>query len=172
VWMASTAPDGEVINILMGLLALYLVSTAWITARRRKGTGPFDRVALLLVVGVIGGLLVNGVRAARSEVAPGGIPATVYFVFAAVATMAAAGDARMIARGGLVGTARIARHLWRMCTALFIAVASFFLGQPQVFPDALCNAPGLRAVPVFLVLGTMVFWMIRVRSARVLIPGR
>ena len=70
----------------------------------------------------------------------------------------------MIARGGLVGTARIARHLWRMCTALFIAVGSFFLGQPQVFPDALRNAPVLRAVPVFLVLGSLVFWMIRVRS--------
>jgi len=164
VYMASTAPDGEVINILMGLLAFYLVSTAWVTARRRSGAGLFDRAALLVVVGVIGALLVNGVRAAGSEVAPGGIPAAVYFVFSAVGAMAAVGDVRMIARGGLVGTARIARHLWRMCTALFIAVGSFFLGQPQVFPDALRNAPALRAVPVFLVLGSLVFWMIRVRS--------
>jgi hypothetical protein len=54
--------------------------------------------------------------------------------------------------------------MWRMRTALFIAVGSFFLSQPQVFPDALRNAPALRAVPVFLVLGSLVFWMIRVRS--------
>jgi hypothetical protein len=168
VYMASTAPDGEVINILMGLLAFYLVSTAWVTARRRSGTGLFDRVALLAVVGVIGALMVNGVRAANSEAAPGGIPAAVYFVFGAVGAMAAVGDVRMIARGGLIGKARIARHLWRMCTALFIAVGSFFLGQPQVFPDALRNAPALRAVPVFLVLGSLLFWMIRVRSPNVL----
>jgi tetratricopeptide repeat protein len=167
VYMASTAPDGEVINILMGLLAFYLVSTAWVTARRRRGTSLFDRVALLLVLGVTGGLMANGVRAAGSEgEPPGGIPAVVYFAFGAVGAMAAFGDVRMIARGGLMGTARIARHLWRMCTALFIAVGSFFLGQPQVFPDGLRNAPGLRAVPVFLVLGSLVYWMVRVRSTK------
>ena len=32
------------------------------------------------------------------------------------------------------GAQRITRHLWQMCVALFIAAASFFLGQAKVFP--------------------------------------
>jgi hypothetical protein len=42
-------------------------------------------------------------------------------------------------------------------------VGSFFLGQPQVFPDWLRQSTGLRALPVLLVLAAMVFWLVRVR---------
>jgi hypothetical protein len=68
----------------------------------------------------------------------------------------------MMRAGGLQGAPRIARHLWRMCFALYIATASFFLGQSQVFPKAV-RSSGLLPVPVLLVIGIMLFWLARVR---------
>jgi hypothetical protein len=49
----------------------------------------------------------------------------------------------MLLRGGVVGTQRVARHLWRMCFGLFIAAGSFFLG-PSNRPLRLLSALGLR----------------------------
>jgi len=65
-------------------------------------------------------------------------------------------------RGGIAGTARVSRHLWRMCFGWFIATGSFFLGQQQVFPAAL-RKTGLLIVPALLPLILLVFWLIRVR---------
>ena len=55
---------------------------------------------------------------------------------ASIPLLAAIGDLRMLLRGGISGTSRITRHLWRMCYGLFIATGSFFLGQQQVFTRA------------------------------------
>jgi uncharacterized membrane protein len=162
-WISLRDPEGEAINVLMGLLSCYLVTTAWLTARRRGSAGDFERTAVWVAVGLASALARYGVEAARGSGPPGGIPAGVYFVFAAVASLAANGDRRMIARGGISGAPRIARHLWRMCTALFIAAGSFFLGQPQVFPDGLRESAGLRAIPVLLVLAALAYWLVRVR---------
>ncbi|MDQ3274540.1 MAG: hypothetical protein M3Q39_05785 [Actinomycetota bacterium] len=54
------------------------------------------------------------------------------------------------------------RHLGRMCFALFIAVASLFLGQPQVFPETL-RSSGALALPPVLVLAVLLWWLVRVR---------
>jgi hypothetical protein len=48
----------------------------------------------------------------------------------------------MLARGGVLGAKRIARHLWRMCFGLFIAAGSFFLG-PSNRPLRLLSTVGL-----------------------------
>lgn len=167
VYVAATSPDGAVINILMGFLTAYLVTTSWWTARRREeATGLFDRVALLAALAVSSGLLSYGVAAANSASGrKDGIPATIYLVFGAVALLAAGLDLRMIARGGVSGPSRLARHLWRMCVALFIAVMSFFQGQPQVFPEAIRES-GALGVPGLLVVLLMIFWLVRVRRGR------
>jgi hypothetical protein len=68
----------------------------------------------------------------------------------------------MLVRGGIAGTQRIARHLWRMCFALFIAAASIFLARQQVFP-ALFRRTGVLFFLSFLPLMLMIFWLIRVR---------
>ena len=91
-----------------------------------------------------------------------GSPAFMSFVFAGILLLAAAGDIRMLARGGISGRPRVVRHLWRMCFALFIATGSFFLGQPQVFPPALRGSVYLVVLAVFP-LPLMVYWLIRVR---------
>ena len=85
-----------------------------------------------------------------------------FFVFGTVGLLAGIGDVRMLRVGMLRGAPRLARHLWRMCFALFIASGSFFLGQAKVFPKPIRIIP-LLAVPVVAVLVMMVYWLWRIR---------
>src|ERR1043165_6538829 len=66
------------------------------------------------------------------------------------------------------GAARLARHLWRMCFALFIAAGSFFSIRERVakiLPQPFTTAP-MRALPIVLIFGAMLFWIWRVRHER------
>src|SRR6266403_4502397 len=109
-------------NIGGGILTFYLVGTAWLTARRRDGeTSRLDWVALLipLTLGILN--WVNGVQVVRSGASSqDGVPVGMIFFMGSVMLLAAAGDVRMLVRGGVLGAKRIARHLWRMCFGLFI----------------------------------------------------
>src|ERR1700691_3250164 len=153
-------------NILGGSLTFYLVATAWMTARGREGApGIFDWAALLVVLGVAAAEWTFGVEAAMS---PTGMkydyPPWPYFIFGSVAALAFAGDVRMLVRGGVAGTKRLARHLWLMCFALFIAAASIFLARQQLFP-ALLQRTGVFVFLSVLPLLLMIFWLLRVRFA-------
>jgi uncharacterized membrane protein len=154
----------QVSNVIGGVLTFYLVATGWAAARRKDGeTSAFDWVALAFAV-LVGALQVDfGIEAARSLTGlKYGYPAPLYFIFGSLALLAAAGDLRMLAHGGLFGVQRITRHLWRMCFALFFATGSFFLGQKQVFP-AFLRGSNILFIPAFLPLLLLVFWVIRVR---------
>jgi hypothetical protein len=94
-----------------------------------------------------------------------GYPALLYFIFGSVALLAATGDIRMLVRRGISGAQRTARHLWRMCFALFIASASIFLARPHLFP-AVLRKTGVLLLMSFLPLILMVFWLIRIRIAK------
>jgi hypothetical protein len=153
-------------NILGGALTFYLVATAWLTAQRREaGTGIFDWGALLIVLPVAAAELTLGLEAAMS---PTGLkydyPPWPYFIFGAVALLATVGDIRMLVRGGIAGSQRLARHLWRMCFALFIAAASIFLARQQIFP-AILQRTGVLAFLSALPLLLLIFWLFRVRFA-------
>jgi hypothetical protein len=87
-----------------------------------------------------------------------------YFFLGSVALLASIGDVRMLVRRGVCGTQRIARHLWRMCFALFIASSSIFLARAQLFPMILRHTGALYLLS-FLPLMLMIFWLIRVRFA-------
>lgn len=151
-------------NVFGGLLTFYLVATAWVTARRRDGeTGIFDWVALAVVLAVGAVIMSDGLEVAQTPTGSrNGVPAGMILFLGSVALLAAAGDVRMIARGGLSGAQRIARHLWRMCFGLFIASGSFFIGQPQVFPAFLRKTNMLFLLGVLPLL-LMIFWIVRVR---------
>jgi uncharacterized membrane protein len=164
-------------NIRGGIFTFYLIGTAWLTARRRdRETDRFDWVVLLipLALGVV--TWMNGLSVARSGVdSPDGVPVGMTFFLGSVMLLAAVGDVRMLVGGGVVGTKRIARHLWRMCFGLFIAAGSFFLG-PSNRPLRLLSAaglgqhlsPALFSTGVYLILTLLplillVYWLIRVR---------
>ncbi len=152
-------------NILGGTLTFYLVATAWMAARRRDGeTSMFDWAALLVVLGVAACEVTFGLEAALSQTGlKYDYPPGPYFFMGSVAVLAVTGDVRMLVRGGVSGTRRIARHLWRMCFALFIAAASIFLARQHLFPDLL-RRTGVLVFLSVLPLLLMIFWLIRVRS--------
>ena len=151
------------VSVIGGSLAIYLVVTAMLTVQRR--VPKFHWIdAVATTVGIaIGGLSVKvGIDGLNS---PGGtvdgIPAGMVFLFATVALLGGVGDIRVMVAGDLQGARRIARHLWRMCFALFIASGSFFLGQAQVFPKPIRIFP-LLAIPALLPLVLMLYWLLRV----------
>jgi hypothetical protein len=150
-------------SIAVGLLTIYLVVTALRTARQREaGVTQFDYAALMLVLAIAAALAGFGIFAAlgpqRALVAP-------YLLFAAFAAFLAGLDIKVIRAGGIRGASRIARHLWRMCFALFFATSFFFIGQQKVMPAALRGSPILLALG-FAPLAAMVYWLLRQRRAR------
>jgi uncharacterized membrane protein len=160
VWRAEAA------NILAGLMTTYLVITALTTVSTPSArVHRLDRGAMLgafalgLTCAVSAFVMFAGAdRRARGLAVP-------LLVFGVIALLAGAGDLRMIRAGGLRGTLRLNRHLWRMCVALFIAAGSFFLGPARRIPEAL-RSPAFRLIP-FLVLATMAYWLWRYRSKRI-----
>src|SRR5205814_7606394 len=126
-------------------------------------TGRLD-IALFLMVLATAGLLVYWAALAMMSAkgAYQGYPAALYLVFGSFASLFAALDLKVILRGGISGAARIARHLWRMCFALFFAAASFFLGQQKVMPAFMHGSP-LLFIPAFAPLVFMLFWLVRTR---------
>jgi hypothetical protein len=160
-WLAIL--KSQISNVTAAVLTFYLIGSAWLAGRRRDGTGLLDWAGLFLCLASAAGVLSLGVRAIRSATGTdNGAPAAMSFLFGGILLLAAAGDARVLAHGGISGRPRIVRHLWRMCVGLFIATGSFFLGQPQVFPPALRGSIYL-IVPAVLPLPLMIFWLIRVR---------
>ena len=164
--MAAAQGVAPAINIPAGLTAAYLVLTSFTTVRPlAKGA----RLVMLsaMVVALATGLtsMTFGFQAVAAGGSRDGMPAFPFFMFGIVGLIGSAGDVRILRSGMPQGAARLTRHLWRMCFALFIAALSFFIGQSDEFPEALRIMP-LLALPVLLVLVTMFYWLWRVGIRR------
>jgi hypothetical protein len=161
-------------NVLAATVTFYLVATAWLTVKRKAketGRAEFALLFMALAAGVGGwgiGFQVAGTP--RSF-------AAMYFVFGSVALLCAAGDVRLLVRGGVAGAQRLVRHLWRMGFALFIAAGSFFLGMagdPAMRQSGLrarmfspeVRSTGLPAIPVLIIVVLTIFWLFRVKFAK------
>jgi uncharacterized membrane protein len=147
------------VSVIAGLLTFYFVTTSLLTVRRRvESFQSIDAAAMLfaLAVAILG--FATGV-----ELSGSGRPETIpMFIFGGMGLLAAAGDLRMIRAGGLHGSRRIARHLWRMCFAMWVAAASFFWGPRGRVPEVI-YIPALLPIPVLLPVVMMLYWLWRVR---------
>jgi uncharacterized membrane protein len=155
-------------NVMAGIFTVYLVTTALLTVRPHPDKRWMDVAALVVTAGIAIfslGLAALGLTAAKFSWFPT-VPAV---IFGTVALLAAIGDVRMLRAGALQGKHRIARHLWRMCVAMFIATGSFFMGQAKVFPEEIRILP-LLAAPMLLVLVAMFYWWARVLMGK--LPAR
>ena len=161
-------------NVIAGTFTFYLVATAWLTVtRKEKETGGLEWGLVLL--GLAAGIssLILGWQAAHGTTGVETGDSVPLYVFGSVALLSAAGDIRMLLRGGVAGAQRLVRHLWRMGVALFIAAGSFFLGMSG---DPVLRRTGLRAtlftpeirkthlpeVPVLIIVILTILWVCRV----------
>ncbi len=153
-------------NLLAATLTAYLVVTGRAAARRAESVTGLFEVGAMFAAGVIAAA---GVFLGVTHVPPfgpegpgaSGDYSGVYYAFAGVAALAAALDLRVGLVRGLSGPSRVSRHLWRMCTALFVASASFFLGQIKVIPHEL-RGPHLYVLALAPLIA-LIFWMVRLR---------
>lgn len=151
------------INVPAALVTASLVITALTTVRAPSPTARrlnFAAMITLLAVGLTN--VTFALQAFANGGQRNGIPAFPFILFGLAGTIAGVGDLRMLRSGPFHGARRIARHLWRMSFALFIAALSFFIGQAKVIPTPIRIMP-LLALPVLMVLVTMFYWLWRVR---------
>ncbi len=146
------------LNRIAATLTFYLVLTGFLTVRRASFPAPWIDAGTALVALAIAATSVTLGLASGPRSGP---PSPAYFMFGALAALASAGDVGKSIRG-IRGSRLVARHLWRLGAALWIATSSFFLGQARVFPEAV-RKPALLAVPVLMVLMAVLYWFIRVR---------
>jgi hypothetical protein len=156
--------------VVAALMTIYLVGTALTTVRPvSPWTRRINVAALLVAVGLALELAAGGIRIFQL---PGrthdGVPFFMPLFLATVLLLAAAGDVRTMRLGMPRGGPRLARHLWRMCFALFIAAGSFFSVRERVakiLPEPLTTGP-MRALPILLLLAAMFYWLWRLRRRR------
>jgi uncharacterized membrane protein len=159
-------------NVFGGLMTVYFVVTALTTVRsvspwtRRLNVAALTVAVTLALVDIAGG--VKAFNSPRGSL--NGVPFFMHFFIATVMILAATGDARIMRFGMPRGRPRLARHLWRMCFALFIAAGSFFSIRARVakiLPEPFTTAP-MRALPIVLLFAAMFYWLWRVRTRRTL----
>jgi uncharacterized membrane protein len=154
-------------NVLAGVFTFYLVATAALTVMRRgKWTGRLELGLLIIALAAGTSSWILAVRDTHRG-------SVIFFsIFASIASLAAAGDIRMLIRGGVTGARRLVRHVWRMGLALFVASGSLFLGTAS---DPVMKRSGLRAtlftpairathlpeIPVLIVVVITIFWLCR-----------
>jgi uncharacterized membrane protein len=122
-------------NIGGGILTFYLIGTAWLTAKRRDGeTSRFDWVVLLIPLAL--GILnwINGLKVVRSGASSqDGVPVGMIFFMGSVMLLAAAGDVRMLVRGGVLG-AKASRGISGACALGCSSQQGLFSWDPQTAP--------------------------------------
>lgn len=163
-----------VANLVAALLSLYFVGTALTTVRPpSRWTRMINVAALTVAVGLALASIAGGVESVNTPgLSSGGVPfrtiGVMSFILAAMLLLAAAGDVRIMRSGPLRGGRRLARHLWRMCFALFIAAGSFFSIRARVakiLPELFATGP-MRTLPFIVLFGAMFYWLWRVRRPR------
>jgi hypothetical protein len=167
-FLKSAAPS----NVVAALMSVYFVGTALTTVRpASRWTRAINIASLAVALGLALLTFVGGVKGVNSPgLSSGGVPfrtiGVMSFILAAVLLLSAAGDVRIMRFGMPRGGPRLARHLWRMCFALFIAAGTFFSIRERVakiLPEPLTTGP-MRALPILLLFGAMFYWMWRVNE--------
>ena len=160
----GVAPE---INVPAALMTSYLIITALTTVRPLPVGAAAERAlhvgAMLVALGVFAVMATFAAEAFANGGKRNGMPAFPFVMFGTFGLLGVVGDLRVLRSGTPTGGSRLARHLWRMSIALFIAALSFSFQAIRML-RRLMDVPGaMIAVPMLVVLVTMFYWLWRVR---------
>ena len=169
-YLAVVMP-GQLVNLFIAAFVTYLVTTAWLAARHRDGeAGLGEKIALLVAICLCAPFAILSFQLAfglpplfKSAVPFKGAVLIAIYSFTIVLLIAVLGDAKVVFGGGIMGTARVARHLWRMCLGLTLATGSAFTNGFARFLPGPYHVPLAFFLPQFVPLILLIYWMIRVR---------
>jgi hypothetical protein len=158
--------ERNLVLVLSSVVGGYLVATSWATARKGDGTaGSVELLGLGVILSCVAAYVFLGVMAAGSPTGRyAGLGQTIILPNLAITALAASLDLSFLYRRRLAPGQRLARHVWRMCAAMFLVVSAFLgdgQGQSPV-PDVIRQSPIAMMGPV-AVIGMMVFWLLRLR---------
>lgn len=166
LWLTATLlhlqegkPDSAVGDLFIG----YFVITSWLTARRHDGTTGRIEIAACALILALAAVIAWGAFAGTARPTPVGLGPV--FVIAGFCLVAGLLDLNAILRKALTPVQRISRHLWRMCSAFFIATGSFFLGQQDALPEAVRGSPVLLVL-AFAPFAILAVFLVRLRFGR------
>jgi uncharacterized membrane protein len=160
----GVAPE---INVPAALLTSYLIVTSLATVKPvfegQRQARWLHVGAMLVALGVGTAMAAFAVEAFANGGKRDGMPAFPFVMFATFGLLGAGGDLRVLRSGAPKGASRLARHLWRMSIALFIAALSFSFQAVRML-RRMMEVPGFAiAVPMLVVLLTMFYWLWRLR---------
>lgn len=158
------------LGIIYTALIIYLVLTSWATVKTPPSTLSRLNYVAPPVAMAIGSLALFWgwqTQTGRLQLADD-IPVGAFFAFSALAFLTAYGDFAIVRLGGIAGTKRLIRHLWRMCLALYFSVSTLFTGPGSVvFPDAIRGSWPLM-IPELSIMALTIYFIIRlIRADRI-----
>jgi uncharacterized membrane protein len=162
----GVAPE---INVPAALLTSYLILTSFATVRDVGALGSRVAAVGLMLVALGVGLTMTtfALEAFANGGTRNGMPAFPFVMFGTFGLLGTVGDIQVLRSGARKGPTRLARHLWRMCIALFIAALSFSFQMVKILREnGIPLPPATIAVPMLVVLVTMFYWLWRVRRKR------
>lgn len=151
------------ISVIAGLTTLYFIASAWAAVRAtRHRPWALALATSAWLLAATAALL--GLQA--PDDATGTAAAGPFYFFAAVLGLAGMLDLRLAGHPTLACRHRQARHLWRMCFALFMAAGSLFTGPgARLFPLDWRQSAWM-SLPELLVLAAMLGGLIRLAVSR------
>lgn len=148
-------------DMMLSAVITYTVFTAWLTTHHKKDeTGVLEYVALtwIIAIGIAALFLHTG------WLLETGIP-NLYPFWAIFAGLCAFGDIRNIRKGGLTGTQRIIRHVWRLGFSLLWAALALTDKTMKAQGSDVKELPQGEAlyiivIPIAVILIVIVCWLL------------
>lgn len=160
--IAAAYLKNSIDDMMLGVIVMYTVYTAWLTAHHKKNeTSLLEVAALIWVVGftITAFAISTGWEEVETPFA--------YLICGGFGTLCALGDIRNLYQLGLSGTHRIIRHVWRVGFSLVWAALALTDKIVKMMGTDITSMQGeqllfIVATPTLIILISILYWITKI----------